>query len=144
MLLCCQREAIYLTAPWKNKLTAGQAVTADVCGVHCRRGAHCLCSSFSNRLSFSSFHRLVLFLSFLSSPFSSLLLDEVIIPVTVYENKHAEGHWCNEWRYICPLLSFSKLSESFLVSLRSLFWLYGPCLYCFLLTSFKVVIKFFF
>lgn len=69
MRLCCQREAIYLTAPWKNKLTAGQAVTANICGVHCRRGAHCLCSWFSNGLSFSSFHRLVLFLSFFVFPF---------------------------------------------------------------------------
>lgn len=118
--LCCQREAIYLTALWnKNKSTAQARLSA-----RCQR-----LQFLSQIVFFSSSARLLLtFSSSLSFP----LLDEVIIHVTVEQKTHAEG----QSRKRGDLSVYSQASQSsvkvFLVSPSSLFWFYGPC---FLLTS---------
>lgn len=109
---CCRREAIYLRALWKNKLTAGQAVKSarSRCGVHGQRGTHCLSGAHclsADRLSFSSFHPFTF-----SGPFC---------PPGLLSS------WMRSWSWSLSVMELlNTQGKLFLVSLGSLFWLYGP------------------
>lgn len=109
--LSCRREAFYLRALWKNKLTAGQAVRAHAAIVVCMASAALIV------LAQTDCHSLL----FILLPFLVLFVL-LVLP-------HS---WMRSWSWsLSVMVLLNTQGKIFLVSLSSLFWLYGPCLWLF-------------